>query len=201
MIKNIIFDLGNVLISFRPDLFIAKFTEDIARINSFMSNIIHTNTWSQLDRGTISLQQARKKFLADHPEEQPLIELFFNRWKELLTLIPKNVKLVKKLKLRGYKLYVLSNYIKEAYDYVKNKYDFFSLFDGIVISSDVKLAKPEFEIYQYLLQKYNLRPEESIFIDDTAECISQANKLNIKTIHYLAHTNLQVEFKKLGIKI
>jgi len=201
MIKNIIFDLGNVLINFRPDLFIAKFTKDTAIINRFLSNIIKTNTWVQLDRGTISLEQARKRFLADHPEERELIELFFNRWKELLTSIPKNVKILRNLKLKGYNLYVLSNYINEAYDYVKEKYDFFSLFDGIVISSKVKLVKPESEIYRYILHKYNLNPEESIFIDDTEECILQANKLKLNTIHYLPHINLKVEFKKLGIRI
>lgn len=201
MIKNIIFDLGNVLISFKPDLFLLKFTKDRTRINKFMSNIIQTDIWLQLDRGTLSLEQAQEKFLSVYPEDADLVILFFNRWKEILTPIRENVKLLEELKSNGYKLYVLSNFINEAYEYVNECYNFFSYFDGIVISSKINLIKPELEIYQYLLQKYNLNPEESVFIDDTVECTLQASRLNIKTILYLPDTNLRAELKKLNLKV
>lgn len=201
MIKNIIFDLGNVLISFRPDLFLSKYTNNKIRINRFMSNIIQADIWLQLDRGRISLKHAQQQFLSVYPEEADLVILFFNRWKEILTPILKNVNILKELKSKGYKLYVLSNFIKEAFDYVKECYDFFSLFDGIVISCEIKLVKPELEIYQYILQKYNLIPEESVFIDDIAEFTIQAIKLKFNTIHYLPYTDLRSELRKIGINL
>ena len=166
-----------------------------------MSNIIKSDTWLQLDRGNLSLKQAQEIFISAYPEETELIILVCNRWKEFLTPIQENVKALEELKSNGYKLYVLSNFFNEGFDYVKERYNFFSFFDGIVISSKIKLIKPELEIYQYLLQKYNLIPEESVFIDDTAECLSQANKLSIKTIHYLPYTDLRSELNKLKVKI
>ena len=201
MIKNIIFDLGNVLIRFRPDLFLSKYTKDKTRITRFMSNIIKSDLWLELDRGIFSLKHAQEKFLSIYPEETDLIILFFNSWKEILSPILENVKVVEELKLKGYKLYVLSNFFKEAFKYVRKRYDFFSLFDGIVISSKISLVKPELEIYQYLLHKYNLNPEESVFIDDTVECTIQANKLNFKTIQYVLNTDLRLELRKLVLNI
>ena len=75
MIKNIIFDLGNVLLNFRPDLFLLKHTKNKTRINRFMSNIIKSDTWLQLDRGNLSLKQAQEIFISAYPEETELIIL------------------------------------------------------------------------------------------------------------------------------
>lgn len=119
----------------------------------------------------------------------------------MLTPISKNVDLLKELKSNEYKLYVLSNYIAEAYEYTKKRYDFFSIFDGIVISCKINSIKPELEIFQYLLQNYNLNPEESVFIDDIKQFVSQAEKLKLKTIHYLPFTDLRLELRKLGVNI
>ncbi|MFW9877351.1 MAG: HAD family hydrolase [Candidatus Thorarchaeota archaeon] len=201
MIKNIIFDLGNVLINFKPEQFLLRYTKDKNRITKFISNIIQSDTWLKLDRGIISIKNARDDFISAFPEETELIKTFFNHWKEILIPISKNVSLLKELKSNGYKLYVLSNYIIEAFEYVKERYDIFSLFDGLAISGKLNIIKPEQEIFQYLLQNYNLNPEDSIFIDDIEQFISEARKLKIKTIHYLPNTDLQIELRKLGVII
>lgn len=201
MINNVIFDLGNVLVNFKPKQFLLRYTNDKNRITKFISNVIQSDTWLNLDRGILSIKNARDDFISAYPEETELIKTFFNHWKEMLTPISKNVNLLKELKSNGYKLYILSNYIVEAFEYVKERYDFFSLFDGLVISGKLNIIKPEREIFQYLLQNYNLYPEDSVFIDDVKQCIDQAGKLKINTIHYLPNTDLRSELRKLGVKI
>lgn len=201
MINNIIFDLGNVLINFKPEQFLLRYTKDKNRITKFISNIIQSDTWLKLDRGIMSIKNARDDFISAYPEETELIKTFFDHWQEMLTPISKNVNLLKELKSNGYRLYILSNYIIEAYEYVKECYNIFSLFDGLVISGKINIIKPEREIFQFLLQKYNLNPEDSVFIDDIKQCIDQAGKLKIKTIHYLSNTDLRSELRKLKVKI
>jgi len=201
LIRNIIFDIGNVLLNFKPEQFLKRFINDEFRIKEFITNVIKTELWLSLDRGIISLQEARNEYLERYPEESNLILTFFNNWKEMLTPIPKNIQILRELKSNDYRIYFLSNFIKEAFDYVQNHYEFFTLIDGKVISSEIKYVKPEVKIYQFLLEKYSLNPEQCIFIDDVESNLPQAHYLKMKTIHYLKDTDLRSELRKLNVNI
>ncbi len=201
MIRNIIFDIGNVLLNFKPEQFLKRFIKDKLRIKEFIVNVIKTELWLNLDRGIVSLQEARNEYLERYPEESNLILTFFNHWKEMLTPITQNIQILRELKSNDYRIYFLSNFIKEAFDYVQDRYEFFTLVDGIVISSEIKYVKPETKIYQCLLEKYNLNPEQCVFIDDLETNLPQAHSLKIKTIHYLKDTDLRSELRKLNINI
>jgi putative hydrolase of the HAD superfamily len=201
VIRNIIFDLGNVLFNFKPKQFLRVYTRDEIYIKNFISKVIRSRIWLELDRGTISIKKALKEFTKKFPEERNFIKIFFKHWMEMLTPIQENVEVLYDLKSNGYKLYILSNFIVEAYDFVKNKYPFLSLFDGEIISGKVKVIKPDLEIYQKLINKYNLIPEECIFIDDVRAFLSRAKKLNIKTILFTQTTDLRTELRNLDINI
>ena len=101
-----------------------------------------------------------------------------------------------KLKEKGYKLYILSNFHREAFLEIERKCEFEKYFDGKVVSYDVKLLKPEKEIYEELLKKYNLNPEETLFIDDTLANTEGAEKLGISTIHLINKEKLKEELEK-----
>jgi len=201
VIKNIIFDLGNVLINFKPEQFLKRFVKDENHINKFIPKVIKVELWSKLDRGIISLQEARDKYLERYPEENNLLLTFFNHWKEMLTPITQNIQILRELKGNDYRIYFLSNFIKEAYEYVQTRYEFLTLADGIVISSEIKYVKPEVKIYQHLLEKYNLNPEQCVFIDDVESNLPQAQSLKMKTIHYLKDTDLRSELRKLNVNM
>jgi len=201
LIRNIIFDIGNVLINFRPEQFLKRFINDEFRIKEFIVNVIKTELWLNLDRGIISLQEAREVYLERYPEESNLLLAFFNNWKEMLTPITQNIQILRELKSNDYKIYFLSNYIKEAFDYVQDRYEFFALADGKVISSEIKYVKPEAKIYQYLLEKYNLIPKQCVFIDDVESNLHEAHSMKMKTIHYLMDTDLRSELRKLNVNI
>ena len=142
-----------------------------------------------------------EEFIKKFPEDREFIETFFIHWMEMLTPIQENVKILYDLKSNGYKIYILSNFIVEAFDFVKSKYDFLSLFDGKVISGQIKVIKPELEIYQYLIKEYSLIPEECIFIDDVRAFLSRAKKLNIKTILFNQNTDLRTELRNMKVNI
>ncbi len=199
MIKNIIFDLGNVLLKFKPNEFLLRFTDDKEYIDQFISKVTRSKTWLELDRGTNSVENARTIFLSEYPDEKEIIELFFDQWMDMLTPIEENVKILEEVKELGYRTYILSNYIIEAFSYVSSKYNFLSLFDGQIISGVEKVIKPEKAIYELLLSRYNLAPEESLFIDDVLFFLKPAKKLGMKTIWNRPETDLREELKKLDI--
>ena len=199
MIKNIIFDLGNVLINFKPYEFLLRFTNDKEYIEQFISKVTRSKIWLELDRGTNTLENARTIFLSKYPQEKDFIELFFDQWMDMLTPIDENIKILEELKELGYRSYILSNYIKEAFSYVSSKHSFFSLFDGQIISGIENVIKPEKAIYELLLSRYNLAPEESLFIDDILFFLKPAKKLGMITIWNRPETDLREELKKLDI--
>ena len=199
MIKNIIFDLGNVLLKFKPHEFLLRFTPDKEYIDQFVSKVTRSKIWLELDRGTNSVENARTIFLSKFPQEKEFIELFFDQWMDMLTPIEVNIEVLKDLKESGFKTYILSNFIKETYIHVSSKYTFFSLFDGQIISGVENVIKPEKAIYELLLRRYNLVPEESLFIDDILFFLKPAKKLGMKTIWNRPETDLREELKKLEV--
>ncbi len=199
MIKNIIFDLGNVLLNFKPKEFLLRFTHDKEYIDQFISKVTRSKTWLELDRGTNSVENARTIFLSEYPDEKEIIELFFDQWMDMLTPIEENVKILEEVKELGYRTYILSNYIIEAFSYILSKYSFLSLFDGQIISGVEKVVKPEKAIYELLLSRYNLVAEESLFIDDVLFFLKPAKKLGMKTIWNRPETDLREELKKRDI--
>jgi FMN phosphatase YigB (HAD superfamily) len=201
LIKNIIFDIGNVLLTFDPEEFILKYTNDTSKVNTFILNIIHSKTWLEMDRGLISVDNAKHIFLRDYPELKKLLGLFFENWLEIFIPVEKNIKIMKELKRNGYRIYALSNFIKEAYEFVIKKFDFFSLFDGSIISWKEKVVKPEIEIYSILLNRYNLLATECVFLDDYSKFLITAENLGMHTILIHPNINLRQELLKLNIQI
>ena len=110
--------------------------------------------WLDLDKGYESLENAEFIFQSKYPEEKDLILLFFKHWMEMLTPIEESINIILDLSKAGYKTYILSNYIKETFKFVKDKFDFFTLFDGQIISGEEKVIKPDIAIYEALLRRY-----------------------------------------------
>ncbi len=199
MIKNVIFDLGNVLLKFQPKEFLLRFTDDAEYIEQFIAKIFRSNIWINLDRGTTSLENAKDDFVSKYSKEKDFLTLFFNHWMEMLTPIEENIEILKNLRNIGYKTYILSNFIRETYTFIEKKYDIFSLFEGQIISGRENVIKPEKAIYKLLLNRFSLIPEESLFIDDVLHFLKPAKKLGIKTIWNRPETDLREELKKFDI--
>lgn len=201
MIKNIIFDIGNVLLNYLPEehLKTKKFTDE--KITEIHDQIFKSEEWLMLDRGTITEEEAKMRIANRHLENEQLIHQAFENWYEMLTPIEDSVRVLKELKEAGYQIYYLSNFHLLAFEDITNKYDFLNLFDGGVVSYQENCIKPEPEIYQRVATKYQLQPEESIFIDDMLENIEAAQHINFNTIHLQDPTQLRAGLKDYGITL
>lgn len=198
MIKNIIFDLGRVLLNFEPLEYTYKKIPDRERANKIYSEIFKSNEWIMLDRGVITEKEAINRICDRNPGNDKLIREVMNNWYEILTPMEDVVDILKELKLLGYKVYFLSNFHLLAFEKVFEKYEFFRNFDGGVVSYKEKLLKPESEIYNKLVSRFGINPSESVFIDDTKENIISAEKLGFKAIHFT--TSLGLKEKLLQYK-
>jgi putative hydrolase of the HAD superfamily len=201
MINSIIFDLGNVIFNWNPEDLLLRFTNEKRKVKWFLDNIIHSKEWLSLDKGLLDLKKAKSKFLFYFPKEKKLISSFFDNWMAILAPINTNVIISKELKENGYNIYILSNFIKEAFDYVSNRNEFLSLFDGKIISGLEKIAKPNIQIYILLINRYSLIPEECVFIDDVKPFLRPAKKLGMSVIWHYPGIDLRKELKKLNIII
>ena len=194
-IKNIVFDLGRVLIKFEPKEYIEQNVPEEKR-EDFYNGIFGSTEWLMLDRGTLSYEDAKKIFKERVPGSDKQIDrLFDTDLFEILQPIEENVKLLPKLKEK-YNLYILSNFHQPAFEHIFKKYEFFRLFDGHTVSCYYYLLKPEKEIYDTLINKFNLIPKETVFIDDTKVNIDACEKEGIRGIHLPDYTELKQKLEE-----
>jgi len=169
MIRNIVFDLGNVLISFIPSEYLKKKNYPPNIRNTIINDIFHSVEWKKLDNGDITVSEAIDTISMKSALKREEIALVFNLRAEIMFPLDDNVRLLPELKKLGFRLYYLSNFPLDIFEEIKSGYYFFKYFDGGIISSEVKLSKPDIRIYKFLLDHFELVPEECLYIDDIEE--------------------------------
>lgn len=199
MIKNVIFDLGKVLINNDPSEYLRKYGYDEEKYQALLDAIWTDSLWGDMDIAKYeSFKDIIEIYVEKHKELEPELRRFFAEdWMELYVAYDDTVKFYNEVYEQGYDIYLLTNFSKDGYEYISNKFDFFKKAKGAVVSSHLKIAKPDMRIYQYLLETYNLNPDECIFIDDSVANINAANELGIHGIVYTDIENLRKEFKRI----
>lgn len=182
MIKNIIFDIGNVILNFNLNEVLEKFTSNKDDQQFILDNIINSPEWLEnalIDTGYISRDDAIK-IVQDRTNHQKdkLIFDFWNTYNDFAKVDIRVLDLIKKLKDNNYKIYLLSNINPYTYDFVE-KSGLFLLVDGYVLSYKEHKVKPFISIYKTLFERYNIIPSESIFIDDNEKNISTGVSLGL----------------------
>ena len=167
MIKNIVFDMGNVLVRFDPELFMDRYSLTGEDRKLIRNEVFRSVEWTMLDRGVIDEEIAEQRILPRLPERlhdaaRGLIE----KWDDPIVPVEGMMELLQALKAKGYRLYLLSNAATRQPIYWARA-EASKLMDGVLISAEVKLLKPDPQIYRTFLHKFALRPEECVFIDDT----------------------------------
>ena len=199
MIKNIIFDIGNVLAHFRwKDYIGERFSPKIQNRMEYAT--VHGPYWDEVDRGAIPIAEVVKLCAALEPELAKEIAAFFANREELVEEYPYAADLVRGLKRNGYKVYLLSNYAGDVFEYAKQHFTFIPLVDGGVISYEIHKVKPEPEIYETLLEKYQLNPDECVFLDDLERNLIGARKHGIHTVLFENLAQALSELEKLGVR-
>ena len=183
MIKNYIFDFGNVLAEFYPEKLTAPYVSD-EETKKYLSNIVFDRLyWDKLDLGTIADVEVKELIQSRVSDDLKAISCaVYDNWINNLSPVQEMQKLVYDIHKSGKKLYLLSNIstgFKDGYCKVEWINELFSYFDGMVFSGAVRMVKPSIEIFEYILKKYNLKREECLFIDDSEINIEGAKKANI----------------------
>ena len=199
-IKNIIFDFGGVLMDWNPRYFFKDYFNDDEKMEFFLKNIADDDWNAEQDRGR-SLAEGTEILVAKFPEWETEIRAYYDNWTTMLRAdIPENVEVLRKLRHSDYELFGLTNWSAETFPYALENYDFFDIFEGkIVVSGTEKLIKPDPKIWHVLLERYNLKAEESVFIDDNPKNIEVAKSLGFATVHIIEEINLEKELKSLGL--
>jgi glucose-1-phosphatase len=179
MIKNVIFDLGNVLISFIPSEYLKKKNYPSNIRNTIINDIFHSDEWKKLDNGDITVPEAIDSISQKSALKREEIALVFNFRRDIMFPLDDNVRLLPELKKQGFRLFYLSNFPLDTFEEVKNDYYFFRYFDGGIISAEVKLSKPDIRIFSYMLNNYCLKPEECIYVDDIEENVSASESVGM----------------------
>lgn len=182
IIKNIIFDIGNVILNFNVDDVLQKFTSDRNEQKFILDNIINSPEWlgnALIDTGYITRENAIEivKDRTNHVYDNLITDFWYN-YNNFAKVDENVLNLIKKLKNNNYKIYLLSNINPYTYEFVE-KSGLFELVDGYVLSYQEHKVKPFVSIYTTLLERYNLIPSESVFIDDNQNNITTGNSLGI----------------------
>lgn len=196
MIKNIIFDLGNVLINFQPEKYLQSTGLNQNDVDFVLKEIYLSDEWIELDRGTINREEALSAICGRNPERAELL-MAHSDFMKVLTPIECNATQLEGLRNKGYKLYYLTNYHDELFEICYNNYDFFRHFEGGVVSARIKYIKPQPEIYETLMNNYELSPGESLFIDDSVLNTRAAEKLGIQALHLSKPEELKSHLEKI----
>jgi len=180
MIKNIVFDLGNVLLSWKPGEFLLKSGYDEETTRIILDTVFRSQTWLSLDNGDITKDEAIDIMVSKSSLKRDQIESLFNLCTEIIFPLHNNIKLLPELKKEGFKLYYLSNFPLDFFKEVKTEYNFFKYFDGGIISAEVGYSKPDVRIFKIFLEKYKLPPEDCLYIDDMEINVREAELIGMK---------------------
>lgn len=197
---NLVFDLGGVVFTWEPEAIIASVFSDPEVQAKVRSEIFRHQDWLELDRGALDPEEAIRR--ASDRTGLPPSEVYrlMRRVPEALIPIPGTLDLMCRLRARGHKLYCLSNMHEASIDCLEGKYSFWDIFDGIVISSRIRMIKPEPGIYRHLLERFGLAAGETIFIDDTEANLRSAERLGIRTVKFENAEQCECELRELGCK-
>lgn len=195
-----VFDLGGVLVDWDPRYLYRKlFAGDDAAMERFLGEVC-TSEWNlQQDAGR-SFADASALLKREHPQEAELIDAYHQRWPEMIAgPIEGTVEILRELQAQSTPLYALTNWSHETFPVALELFDFMAWFSGVVVSGQEGLIKPDPEIFRLLMRRYELRPEDLVYIDDNARNAQTASELGMHGIHFSGAEPLRRELAVLGI--
>ncbi|WP_265456772.1 HAD family hydrolase [Enterococcus sp. HY326] len=181
MIKQIVFDLGNVLVKFQPTEFIKSYTQDAEVEKFLLQNIFQAPEWIAFDRGTITKAEIQRKLIAKRPDLKEIITEVLANWYHEIKPFSEMATVVSALQKQGYPTYLLSNAPTDIYEILKTIPALENM-SGLFISADWKTIKPEKEIYRCFCSHFGLVPRECLFIDDLAPNVEAAQQSGMESI-------------------
>ncbi|WP_282608037.1 HAD family hydrolase [Pelagibius sp. Alg239-R121] len=196
MEKTIIFDLGGVLIDWNPRYLYRKLFDQESDMEDFLSRICTTDWNEQQDAGR-PFAEGMALLSEKHPAFREHIEAYFGRWTEMLGgALEETVEVLADLKQRKVPLFALTNFSAETFPMARERFEFLSWFEGILVSGEEGLKKPDHKIFHLLAERYDLNLEGAAFIDDTPKNVKAAQELGLHGIHFTTASNLKQDIDR-----
>ena len=196
---TVVFDLGGVLVDWDPRYLYRQLFDDPDEMESFLAEVTSADWNAHQDAGR-PWAEAIDVLATEHPERRELIEAFHQRWPEMLAgEMPGTVDVLAELRSTDVRLLALSNWSAELFPIARERFDFLGWFEGILISGDVGVNKPDRRIFDHLAEQFGIEPEAALFIDDSAANVDAAKALGFRAIRFTDATALRRDLVRLGL--
>jgi 2-haloacid dehalogenase len=195
----VVFDVGNVLIHWDPRRLYSQLFDSPLMVDWFLQNVCHSAWNLDLDRG-LAIEEAIAERIAAFPDHAAAIRAYDERWDEMVSgAIDGSVALMKRLRAAAVPLYAITNFSRTKFDRAAKRFPFLLEFDGIVVSADEGLVKPDPKIFELFLKRFSLAPEDCLFIDDSAANVQSARKLGIAAHLFVDAPSLEIELERFQL--
>lgn len=189
-VEAVVFDLGGVLVDWDPRYVLAA--DEVTALDI-------DGVQRQLDLG-VPVAQVRAAWRQTYPDRTQRIDRYFDRWHDTVAgPLTATVEILDELRARPVRLYALSNFSGELFRQVRHRFDFVEWFDGLVISGDEGVIKPDPQIYRLLIDRYDLQPSRTIFVDDRGENVRGATAAGLVGLHFTSAPTLRRELRALQV--
>ena len=190
-LTTIVFDLGGVLIDWNPRYLYREIFNDDEAMELFLAKIC-TPEWNEKQDAGRSLKEATESLIENHPYWDREIRAFYGQWEKMLNgPIESTVKILDFLiKQKKYKIYALTNWSSETWPIAWDIFPFLDWFEGILVSGREELAKPDPKIYELLFERFDINPEEALFIDDNLRNVDASKAAGMDAIHFTTPEDL-----------
>ncbi len=197
-IKTVLFDIGNVFVTWDPRFLYQKLIADKDELEYFLKDVVTLEWHTEHDRGR-SFAEGAKILTAQFPEYAELISLYNERWNETIgEVITRTVKILEHLNAENIACYALTNFSAEKYPDFAAKNSFTKLFKGVVVSGEEKLVKPDPVIFQRAIDRFSLTPEKTLYVDDRLENVQAAEAKKMQGHHFSDPASLLSSLQALG---
>jgi 2-haloacid dehalogenase len=201
VIDTVVFDLGNVLIPWDLRWLLRKLFDNETAVESFLADA-GIMAWHARQDAGYPVAQAVLEHSEKHPQHADAIRAVYERWRETTReAFPESVALLRELKAKGLRLYALSIFSAELFSISRSDYDFWDAFEGIVLSGEEGVNKPDPKIYRILFERYAIAPERAVFLDDSLPNVEASRTLGMRAIHFTDATAARVELRRMGLAV
>ncbi len=191
-----LFDLGGIFFDWNPKHYYQSYFSSKDEMDFFLTNVCNDEWNAQQDRGRL-IKDAEYELIKKFPQHSKEIKMYYANHRNMIKkTFQDSIELLLDLKSKNILCYVLSNWSAETFVGMKDDYPFLNKFDAFLLSGEVKLIKPEIAIYELAISRFNLIPEETVFVDDKKENIEAAKKLNFITVHLTDPNKIKIALEE-----